>query len=44
MCNRDDLIFNPLFDFKPMKELEHWGDVEMFGVRVTARAMPFSIC
>ena len=39
--NGDDLILNPLFNFEPMKELEHWGDVRMFGVRVTARVSPF---
>ena len=31
MCNGDDLILNPLFNFEPMKGLEHWGDVRMFG-------------
>ena len=31
MCNGDDLILDPLFNFEPMKELEHWGDVRMFG-------------
>ena len=31
VCNGDDLILNPLFNFEPMKELEHWGDVRMFG-------------
>ena len=31
MCNRDDLILNPLFNFEPMKGLEYWGDVKMFG-------------
>ena len=31
MCNGYDLILNPLFDFKPMKGLEYWGDVKMFG-------------
>ena len=31
VCNRDDLIFNPLFNFESMKGLEHWGDVKMFG-------------
>ena len=31
MCDRDDLILDPLFDFKPMKGLEYWGDVKMFG-------------
>ena len=30
MCNRDDLILNPLFNFEPMKGLEYWGDVKMF--------------
>ena len=30
-CNRDDLIFNSLFHFEPMKELEYWEDVKMFG-------------
>ena len=30
MCNGDDLILNPLFNFEPMKGLEHWGDVRMF--------------
>ena len=31
MCNRDDLILNPLFNFEPMKVLEYWEDVNMFG-------------
>ena len=31
VCNRDDLIFNPLFNFEPMEGLEHWGDVRIFG-------------
>ena len=31
VCNEDDLILNPLFNFEPMKGLEHWGDVRMFG-------------
>ena len=30
MCNGDDLILNLLFNFEPMKGLEHWGDVRMF--------------
>ena len=30
MCNGDDLILNPLFNFEPMKGLEHWRDVRMF--------------
>ena len=40
-CNGDDLILNPLFNFEPMKRVEHWGDVRMFGARVTTRASPF---
>ena len=28
--NGDDLILNPLFNFEPMKGLEHWGDARMF--------------
>ena len=31
MCNRDDFILNVLFDFEPMKRLEYWEDVKMFG-------------
>ena len=31
MCNREDFILNPLFNFEPMKGLEYWGDVKMFG-------------
>ena len=31
VCNRDDLILNPLFNFEPIKGLEYWGDVKMFG-------------
>ena len=30
VCNGDDLILNPLFNFEPMKRLKHWGDVRMF--------------
>ena len=30
VCNEDDLILKPLFNFEPMKGLEHWGDVRMF--------------
>ena len=30
VCNGDDLILNPLFNFETMKELEHWGDVRIF--------------
>ena len=40
VCNGDDPILNPLFNFEPMKGL-HWRDVRMLGVRVTARASPF---
>ena len=31
VCNGDDLILNPLFNFKPMKGLEHWEDVRKLG-------------
>ena len=31
VCNGDYLILNPLFNFEPVKGLEHWGDVRMFG-------------
>ena len=31
VCNRDDLILNPLFNFKPMKILEYLDDVKIFG-------------
>ena len=31
VCNRDDLILNPLFNCEPMKGVEYWGDVKMFG-------------
>ena len=31
VCNGDDLILNPLFNFEPMQGHEHWGDVRMFG-------------
>ena len=31
VCNGDDIILNPLFNFEPMKGLEHWEDVRMFG-------------
>ena len=31
VCNRDDLVLNPLLNFEPMKGLEHWEDVRMFG-------------
>ena len=30
VCNRDDLILNALFDFKPVKRLEYCGDMKMF--------------
>ena len=28
--NGDDAILKPLFNFEPMKGLEHWADVRMF--------------
>ena len=31
VCNGDDLILYPLFNFETMERLEHWGDVRMFG-------------
>ena len=31
MCNGDDLILNPLFNFEPVKGLEYWEDVKMSG-------------
>ena len=31
VCDRDDLILHPLFKFEPVKGLEYWGDVKMFG-------------
>ena len=31
VCNGDDIILNPLFNCEPMKGLELWGDVRMFG-------------
>ena len=31
VCNRYNLTLNPLFNFEPMKGLEHCGDVRMFG-------------
>ena len=31
VCNRDDFIWTPLFNFEPMKGLEYWGDVKIFG-------------
>ena len=30
-CDRDDLILNPFFNFEPVKGLEYWRDVKMFG-------------
>ena len=30
VCNRDDLILNPFYNFEPMKGLEYWEDVKMF--------------
>ena len=34
VCNGDNLIFNPLFNFEPMKGLEHLEDMRMFGSKV----------
>ena len=31
VCNGDDLILNPLFNFEPIKGLERWGYLKMFG-------------
>ena len=31
VCDRDDPIFNPLFNFEPLKGLAYWGDVKVFG-------------
>ena len=31
MCDRDDLILNPLFNFEPVKGLHYWGDVKISG-------------
>ena len=36
VCNRDDLILNPLFNFEPVKGLEHWGDVKIWNKIRTA--------
>ena len=41
VCNGDNLILTPLFNFEPMKGLEHWGDVGMF--RSTGNEMCKSI-
>ena len=30
VCNGDDIILKPLFNFEPMEGLEHWSDVRMF--------------
>ena len=31
VCDRDDLILNPLSNIEPVKGLEYWRDVKMFG-------------
>ena len=31
LCNRDDLVLKALFNFEPMKGLEYWRDVKIFG-------------
>ena len=41
VCNGKDLILNPLLKFEPMKGLEHWRYVSMFGSMVTARASQY---
>ena len=41
VCNGDDLLLTPLFNFEPMKGLEHWEDVRMF--RSTANGTCTSI-
>ena len=39
VCNGDDLILNPLFNFEPMEGLEHWGDLRIFwSVRIFGSA------
>ena len=30
ICDRDDLILNPLFNFEPGNGLEYWRDAKMF--------------
>ena len=30
MCNGDNLILNPLFNFETIKRFQHWRDVRMF--------------
>ena len=40
--NRDDLILDVLFGFKPMERLEYWRDVKKYlGLRVMALTSPF---
>ena len=41
VCDRDDLILNPLFNFEPVKRLEYWRDVTCLVVRVTGHASMF---
>ena len=31
VCNRDDRILIPLFNFEPVKGLEYTGDIKMWG-------------
>ena len=31
VCNGDDLILNPLFNFQSLEGLQHCGDVSVFG-------------
>ena len=35
VCNGDDVILKPLFNFESMEGLEHWEDVRMFGSTCT---------
>ena len=41
VCNRDDLILNPLFNFEPMEGPEYWANVKMFGNAVNGTCKPF---
>ena len=40
VCNGGDLLLNPLFNIEPMKGLEHWGDVRMFGSASNSTCKP----
>ena len=41
VCNGDNLILNPLFNFEPMEGLEYWEDVKMFGSTGNGTTNPF---